>query len=83
MEDTSATLFNELELIIAKLYNESQTMDDNRLKILLYCEIAQAYLLYGRVQKVDEYLIKARELAGLKLELTGKIHNFKLKRMSR
>ncbi|XP_045445879.1 tetratricopeptide repeat protein 27 [Melitaea cinxia] len=71
LEDTSATLFNELELIIAKLYNESQTLDDNRLKILLYCEIAQAYLLYGRVQKVDEYLIKARELAGLKLELTG------------
>nr|XP_026489913.1 tetratricopeptide repeat protein 27-like [Vanessa tameamea] len=71
LEDTSATLYNELELLIAKLCNESQALENNRLKILLYLEIAQAYLMYGRVQKVDEYLIKARELAGLKLELTG------------
>ncbi|XP_034840179.1 tetratricopeptide repeat protein 27 [Maniola hyperantus] len=71
LEDTSATLYNELELIIAKLYNVSQILDKPRLKILLYLEIAQAYLMYGRVQKVEEYLLKAREIAGLKLELTG------------
>nr|AON96559.1 tetratricopeptide repeat protein 2 [Bicyclus anynana] len=71
LEDTSASLYNELELIIAKLYNVSQILDKPRLKILLYLEIAQAYLIYGRVQKVEEYLLKAREIAGLKLELTG------------
>lgn len=66
-------MYNELELLIAKLYNESQVLENPRLKILLYLEIAQAYLIYGRIQKVEEYLLKARELAGLKLELTGKI----------
>ncbi|VVC94357.1 unnamed protein product, partial [Leptidea sinapis] len=71
LEDTSATLFTELEMIIVKLSNKSQLIDDVRLRILLYLEIGQAYLLYGRVQKVDEYLAKAKELAGLKLELTG------------
>ncbi|XP_072943862.1 tetratricopeptide repeat protein 27 [Epargyreus clarus] len=71
LEDTSATLFTELEFIIAKLCNMSQTLDNSRLKVLLYTEIAQAYLIYGRIQKVEEYLLKARELAGLKLELTG------------
>ncbi|CAH2232359.1 jg19162 [Pararge aegeria aegeria] len=71
LEDTSATLYNELELIIAKLYNASQILDKPRLKILLYLEIAQAYLMYGRVQKVEQYMLKAKEIAGLKLELTG------------
>lgn len=72
LEDTSATLYNELELIIAKLFNEAQVLDNPRLKILLYIEIAQAYLIYGRIQKVEEYLSKARDLAGLKFELIGK-----------
>nr|XP_032513586.1 tetratricopeptide repeat protein 27 isoform X2 [Danaus plexippus plexippus] len=71
LEDTSASLYNESELIIAKLCNESQRFEDGCLKVLLYIEIAQLYLLYARVQKVEEYLLKARELAGLKLELTG------------
>ncbi|XP_045542835.1 tetratricopeptide repeat protein 27 [Papilio machaon] len=71
LEETSASLFNDLEIIMAKLYNESQKIDIDRLKVLLFIEIAQAYLIYGRVQKVEEYLIKAKELAGLKLELTG------------
>ncbi|KPJ19066.1 Tetratricopeptide repeat protein 27 [Papilio machaon] len=71
LEETSASLFNDLEIIMAKLYNESQKIDNDRLKVLLFIEIAQAYLIYGRVQKVEEYLIKAKELAGLKLELTG------------
>lgn len=64
-------MYNELELLIAKLYNAAQILDQPRLKILLYLEIAQAYLMYGRVQKVEEYLLRAREIAGLKLELTG------------
>ncbi|KPJ05034.1 Tetratricopeptide repeat protein 27 [Papilio xuthus] len=71
LEETSASLFNDLEIIIAKLNNESQKIDNNRLKVLLFIEMAQAYLIYGRIQKVEEYLMKAKELAGLKLELTG------------
>ncbi|XP_049867061.1 tetratricopeptide repeat protein 27 [Pectinophora gossypiella] len=72
LEDTSATLYSELELMMAKLTNELQSLQDKpRLSILLNLEIAQAYLIYGRVQKVEEYLLKARDLAGLKLELTG------------
>ncbi|XP_028036169.1 tetratricopeptide repeat protein 27 [Bombyx mandarina] len=72
LEDTSATLFAELELIIAKLSNKMQQLQDKpRIKLLLCLEIAQAYLIYGRIQKVEEYLLKAREIAGLKLELTG------------
>lgn len=59
-------------MLIAKLTNELQNLSTKRLQILLCLEIAQAYLLYGRIQKVEEYLIKARELAGLKLELTGR-----------
>ncbi|XP_013146407.1 PREDICTED: tetratricopeptide repeat protein 27 [Papilio polytes] len=70
LEETSASLFNDLEIIIAKLCNESQKLD-HRIKVLLFIEIAQAYLIYGRIQKVEEYLVKAKELAGLKLELTG------------
>ncbi|XP_068629463.1 tetratricopeptide repeat protein 27 [Battus philenor] len=71
LEESSATIYKDLELIIAKLSNEAQTLDNSRLKVLLYTEIAQAYLIYGRVQKVEEYLLKAKETAGLKLELTG------------
>ncbi|XP_041977434.1 tetratricopeptide repeat protein 27 [Aricia agestis] len=71
LEDTSASLYNELELVIAKLLNKSQALDNSRLKVLLYLEIAQAYLIYSRIQKVEEYLLKAKELAGLKLKLTG------------
>ncbi|CAB3221450.1 unnamed protein product [Arctia plantaginis] len=72
LEDTSATLYSELEIIIAKLSNLLYTIQDKpRLQILLCLEIAQAYLIYGRIQRVEEYLIRARDLAGLKLELTG------------
>ncbi|KAL4707386.1 hypothetical protein ACJJTC_008571 [Scirpophaga incertulas] len=72
LEDTSASLFSELELIIAKLSNEMCDLNDKpRLQMLLCLEIAQAYLIYGRIQKVEEYLSKAREIAGMKLELTG------------
>ncbi|XP_026329520.1 tetratricopeptide repeat protein 27 isoform X2 [Hyposmocoma kahamanoa] len=71
LEDTSASIYSELELLIAKLTNELQNLSTKRLQILLCMEIAQAYLLYGRVQKVEEYLIKAREVAGLRLELIG------------
>ncbi|XP_013194143.2 tetratricopeptide repeat protein 27 [Amyelois transitella] len=71
LEDTSATLYSDLELTIAKLSNELQSLAKPRLQILLCLEIAQAYLLYARVYKIEEYLLKARELAGLKLELTG------------
>lgn len=73
LEDTSASLYSELEHIIAKLCNElqGQLKEKPRLQILLCLEIAQAYLIYGRVQKVEEYLLRARETAGLKLELTG------------
>ncbi|CAK1545127.1 unnamed protein product [Leptosia nina] len=71
LEDNSATLYKDIDLIIAKLYNFAQTANDHRLKVLLYLEIAQAYVLYDRVQKVEEYLLKAKEVAGLKLELTG------------
>lgn len=71
LEDTSASLYSELELLMAKLSNEIQNLSNKRLQILLCLEIAQAHLLYGRIQKVEEYLNKARELAGLKLELTG------------
>lgn len=72
LEDTSATLYSELEIIIAKLSNLLYTIQDKpRLQILLCLEIAQAYLIYGRIQRVEEYLTKARDLAGLKLELTG------------
>ncbi|XP_063530950.1 tetratricopeptide repeat protein 27 [Cydia strobilella] len=71
LEDNSATIYNELELLMAKLSNEANTLDNKRLAVLLQAEIAQAYLVYGRVQKVEEHLVKARELAGLKLELTG------------
>lgn len=72
LEDTSATLYAELELIIAKLTNELQKLQDKpRLQILLSLEIAQAFLIYARIHKVEEYLSKAREIAGLKLELTG------------
>lgn len=54
-----------------------QLQDKPRIKLLLCLEIAQAYLIYGRIQKVEEYLLKAREIAGLKLELTGiHIHFF-------
>ncbi|XP_073943570.1 tetratricopeptide repeat protein 27 [Choristoneura fumiferana] len=71
LEDTSATLYSELELVMAKLSNEANGLQNRRLATLLHAEIAQAYLVYGRVQKVEEHLNKARELAGLKLELTG------------
>ncbi|XP_063359197.1 tetratricopeptide repeat protein 27 [Cydia amplana] len=71
LEDNSATIYNELELLLAKLSNEANMLDNKRLAVLLQAEIAQAYLVYGRVQKVEEHLVKARELAGLKLELTG------------
>ncbi|KAJ0180741.1 hypothetical protein K1T71_004145 [Dendrolimus kikuchii] len=72
LEDTSATLYSELEIIIAKLSNELPSLQGKpRLQILLCLEIAQAYLIYGRVQNVEEYLHRAREIAGLKLELTG------------
>lgn len=72
MEDTSATLYAELEIIIAKLTNLLHVIQDKpRLQILLCMEIAQAYLIYGRVQRTEEYLTRARDLAGLKLELTG------------
>ncbi|XP_053625615.1 tetratricopeptide repeat protein 27 [Plodia interpunctella] len=72
LEDTSASLYSDLELLIAKLSNELQSLQDKpRLQILLCLEIAQAYLLYARVYKIEEYLLKARDLAGLKLELTG------------
>lgn len=72
LEDTSATLYSELEIIIAKLTNLLHVIQDKpRLQILLCMEIAQAYLMYGRVQRTEEYLKRARDLAGLKLELTG------------
>lgn len=72
LEDTSATLYAELEIIIAKLTNLLHVIQDKpRLQILLCMEIAQAYLIYGRVQRTEEYLTRARDLAGLKLELTG------------
>ncbi|XP_063822025.1 tetratricopeptide repeat protein 27 [Ostrinia nubilalis] len=72
LEDTSATVYSELELIMAKLTNELQNLQNKpRLQILLCLEIAQAYLVYGRVQKVEEYLNRARDISGLKLELTG------------
>ncbi|CAH2073308.1 unnamed protein product, partial [Iphiclides podalirius] len=71
LEETSASLFNELEHIMAKLSNESQKLDNPRTKVLLFIEMAEACLIYGRVQKVEEYLLKAKEVAGLKLELTG------------
>lgn len=72
LEDTSATLYSELELITAKLTNELQNMRDRpRLQVLLNLEIAQAYLMYGRVQKAEKYLAGARDIAGIKLELTG------------
>ncbi|KAF9824095.1 hypothetical protein SFRURICE_002216 [Spodoptera frugiperda] len=71
LEDTSATLYAELEIIIAKLTNLLHVIQDKpRLQILLCMEIAQAYLIYGRVQRTEEYLTRARDLAGLKLELT-------------
>lgn len=57
---------------MAKLTNEIQNLQNKpRLQILLCLEIAQAYLIYGRVQKVEEYLGRARDISGLKLELTG------------
>lgn len=57
---------------MAKLSNELQALQDKpRLGILLCLEMAQAFLMYGRVQKVEEFLLRAREMAGLKLELTG------------
>lgn len=75
LEDASATIYSELEVLIAKLSNELQNSElfvsKPRLKLLACTEICQAYLLYGRVQKAEEYLTKGRELAGLKLELTG------------
>lgn len=72
MEDNSATLYSVLELLIAKLSNEMLGLNDSpRVQILMCLEIGQAFLMYGRVQGAEEYLIKARELAGLKLELTG------------
>ncbi|CAH1645866.1 unnamed protein product [Spodoptera littoralis] len=72
LEDTSATLYADLEIIIAKLTNLLHVIQDKpRLQILLCMEIAQAYLIYGRVQRTEEYLTRARDLAGLKLELTG------------
>ncbi|CAH0701579.1 unnamed protein product [Spodoptera exigua] len=72
LEDTSATLYAELEIIIAKLTNLLYVIQDKpRLQILLCMEIAQAYLIYGRVQRTEEYLNRARDIAGLKLELTG------------
>lgn len=71
LEDHSATLYKDIDLTIAKLYNKAQSINDQRLKVLLYLEMSQAYLMYDRVQKVEEYLLKAKELAGLKLELTG------------
>lgn len=58
--------------MIAKLSNELPSLQEKpRLQVLLCLEIAQAYLIFGRVQNVEEYLNKAREIAGLKLELTG------------
>lgn len=73
LEDTSATLYSELEILIAKMSNELINIKDQpRLQVLLCLEIAQGYLVYGRVQKVDEYIVKAKQIAGLKLELTGK-----------
>lgn len=56
---------------MAKLTNELQNLSKKRLQILLCLEIAQAYLMYGRIEKVQDYLIKAKDLAGLRLELTG------------
>ncbi|XP_038215269.1 tetratricopeptide repeat protein 27 [Zerene cesonia] len=71
LEDNSAKLFNNIDLIAAKLCNFSLRYTDRNLLILLNLELAQAYLVYDRVQKVESYLQKAKELAGLKLELTG------------
>ncbi|XP_059057052.1 tetratricopeptide repeat protein 27 [Achroia grisella] len=72
LEDTSATLYAELELTMAKLTNEIPNLEEKpRLQILLCLEIGQGFLIYARIHKVDEYLTKAQTLAGLKLELTG------------
>lgn len=65
-------MFSELEILIAKLSNEAQHLEElPRLRILLYAEIAQAYLMYGRVQSTEQYLSKAKDIAGLRLELAG------------
>ncbi|KAI8434576.1 hypothetical protein MSG28_003118 [Choristoneura fumiferana] len=51
LEDTSATLYSELELVMAKLSNEANGLQNRRLATLLHAEIAQAYLVYGRRTK--------------------------------
>ncbi|XP_022121980.2 tetratricopeptide repeat protein 27 [Pieris rapae] len=71
LEDKTAALYKFIDLTIAKLYNMFKSINDPRLQVLLYLEIAQAYVVYDRVEKVEEYLLKAKEMAGLKLELTG------------
>lgn len=59
---------------MAKLTNEIPNLQDRpRLQVLLCLEIAQAYLIYGRVQRAEEYLTRARDTAGITLELTGRL----------
>ncbi|KAM3961295.1 tetratricopeptide repeat protein 27 [Aphomia sociella] len=72
LEDTSASLCGECEPILGKLKKSLGMLQDKpRLQILLCLEIAQAFLVYTRVQGVEKYLLRASGIAGLKLELTG------------
>lgn len=76
LEDTSATIYSELELLIAKLSNSLNPHPEERRTQILFCmEVAQAFLIYARVHKVEEFLLKAKDFSGLKLELTGILFN--------
>ncbi|CAG4912678.1 unnamed protein product [Colias eurytheme] len=71
LEDNSASLFNDIDLIAAKLSNFSLKLTDRNLLTLLNLELAQAYLAYDRIQQVESHLQRAMKISGLKLELTG------------
>lgn len=72
LEDASATLYEELEGLIEKLdYMSVSLKDRSRLRIVLYLEIAEAYLLYGRTQEAQEFIDISEKLSGFEMNLVG------------
>lgn len=70
LEEPSPTLNSALSSIMKKLVDCPPIQKD--LRILLYLEVAQVYILYGHVLHSKEVLLKAIECAKMKVDLIGK-----------
>jgi len=71
LEESSFTVLTKLESIIAKLCENSEFENNLKLKLILYLELNQVYLTYGRVQKSEECLDFIKNHTGFELELKG------------